>query len=59
MARSSWPARATNRELGAWAADDAKADAIERACREMTEGLLDEHIVVDAPAGRGRHLAPT
>src|SRR5450756_2028917 len=24
----------TNRTLGAWAADEAKADAIERACRE-------------------------
>jgi len=31
--------------------DSAKADAIERACREMHEGLLDEHIVVDALQG--------
>ena len=30
----------TNRALGAWAEDPAKADAIERACREMGEGLL-------------------
>ncbi len=29
----------------------AKADAIERACREMAEGLLDEHVVVDALQG--------
>ena len=28
-----------------------KADAIERACVEMMEGLLDEHVVVDALQG--------
>ena len=39
----------TNRELGAW--EDEKADAIESACAEMMEGLLDEHIVVDALQG--------
>ena len=31
----------TNRELGVWQ-DASKADAIERACHEMSEGLLDE-----------------
>lgn len=41
----------TNRALGAWRGDEAKADAIERACREMAQGELDEHIVVDALQG--------
>jgi len=41
----------TNRTLGAWTGDEAKADAIERACRELAEGLLDEHIVVDRLQG--------
>lgn len=41
----------TNRGLGAWAGDDAKADAIERACREMADGALDEHVVVDRLQG--------
>ena len=41
----------TNRALGAWADDTAKADAIERACRELSEGKLVEHIVVDALQG--------
>ena len=41
----------TNRALGAGAARRAKADAIERACRELAEGLLDEHIVVDRLQG--------
>ena len=41
----------TNRTLGAWREDPAKADAMERACREMAEGLLDVHIVVDALQG--------
>jgi aspartate ammonia-lyase len=41
----------TNRSVGAWADDPAKADAIERACREMADGLLDEHVVVDALQG--------
>ena len=39
----------TNRELGAW--DEAKVAAVEGACREMMEGLLDAHIVVDALQG--------
>jgi aspartate ammonia-lyase len=42
---------ASNRALGAWARDGAKADAIERACQEMAEGLLDEHVVVDLLQG--------
>ena len=41
----------TNRALGVWTADAAKADAIERACRELSEGLLDAQIVVDALQG--------
>jgi len=41
----------TNRTLGAWAGDVAKGEAIERAGREMADGLLDEHIVVDALQG--------
>lgn len=41
----------TNRALGAWADDAAKADAIERACGEMAEGLLTEYVVVDALQG--------
>jgi aspartate ammonia-lyase len=39
----------TNHELGRW--DDARFHAIEHACREMTEGMLDRHIVVDALQG--------
>ncbi len=41
----------TNRALGAWSDDDAKAEAIERACREMADGLLDAHVVVDLLQG--------
>ena len=41
----------TNRALGAWAEDAAKAEAIERACQELSEGLLLEHIVVDRLQG--------
>ncbi len=41
----------TNRGLGAWADDPRKADAIEQACREMAEGLLSEHVFVDALQG--------
>lgn len=40
-----------NRALGCWAADEAKAEALEQACREMSEGLLTEHVVVDALQG--------
>jgi len=39
----------TNHELGWW--DDSKASAIEKACGEMMEGKLNEHIVVDALQG--------
>jgi len=41
----------TNRTLGAWADDPAKADAIERACREMSEGILTQHVIVDQLQG--------
>src|SRR5512143_2832103 len=41
----------TNRALGVWDTDSAKADAIERACGEMAEGLLTEHVLVDALQG--------
>jgi aspartate ammonia-lyase len=41
----------TNRTLGVWADVSAKADAIERACRELSEGLLDGEILVDALQG--------
>jgi aspartate ammonia-lyase len=41
----------TNRALGAWADDEMKANAIERACREMSEGLLNAHVVVDLLQG--------
>jgi aspartate ammonia-lyase len=49
----------TNRMLGAWADDPAKADAIECACREMAAGLLDAHLVVDrlqGGAGTSTHM---
>ena len=41
----------TNRALGAWAGDDAKADAIEAACRELADGRLAAAIVVDRLQG--------
>ena len=41
----------TNRALGAWTEDPAKAEAIERAWGELSEGLLLEHIVVDRRQG--------
>jgi aspartate ammonia-lyase len=41
----------TNRTLGAWQGDDAKADAIERACRELADGRLTAEIVVDRMQG--------
>ncbi len=41
----------TNRALGRWADDPAKADAIERACEELSRGELDQHVVVDAMQG--------
>jgi aspartate ammonia-lyase len=41
----------TNRALGAWADDPEKADALERACREMATGALTRHVIVDALQG--------
>jgi aspartate ammonia-lyase len=41
----------TNRDVGAWKDDPSKADAIEAACREMAEGRLNQHIVVDLLQG--------
>jgi len=41
----------TNCALGAWEQDEAKADAIEHACREMAEGQLTTHVQVDALQG--------
>ena len=41
----------TNQRLGAWKADPAKRDAIARACAEMVDGQLDQHVVVDALQG--------
>ena len=41
----------TNRALGAWQNDQAKADAFEQACREMAAGELTVHVVVDALQG--------
>jgi aspartate ammonia-lyase len=40
----------TNRELGEWP-DEAKAEAIERACRELAEGRLTESVIVDRLQG--------
>ena len=45
----------TNRALGAWADDAAKADAIERACRELSEGQLARAHRRGCVAGRRRH----
>jgi aspartate ammonia-lyase len=39
----------TNHRLGVW--DEQKAGAIEAACSEMMEGMLDDSIVVDALQG--------
>ncbi len=41
----------TNRRLGAWGDDQAKAEAIERACKEMAEGVLTRHVLVDMLQG--------
>jgi len=41
----------TNRSLGVWSEDSAKADAIERACRELAEGMLDAHVPCDLLQG--------
>jgi aspartate ammonia-lyase len=41
----------TNRELGAWADDPEKAQAIELACSELMDGRLAGEIIVDALQG--------
>ncbi len=41
----------TNRGLGSWRSDPAKADAIEQACSELAEGALADAICVDALQG--------
>ena len=40
----------TNNQLGFWE-DSKKPEAIEKACVEMSRGLLNEHILVDALQG--------
>jgi aspartate ammonia-lyase len=41
----------TIRDLGGWSATPERADALARACRELADGALERHIVVDALAG--------
>ena len=41
----------TNHALGVWSEDEPKANAILRACGEMAEGLLTDHVVVDLLQG--------
>ncbi|HPO17266.1 MAG TPA: aspartate ammonia-lyase [Candidatus Hydrogenedentes bacterium] len=41
----------TNAGLGVWKKDPAKAEAIERACLEMAEGMLTDSVKVDALQG--------
>ena len=41
----------TNAGLGVWASDLPKTEAILRACRDLAEGHLDDHILVDALQG--------
>jgi len=41
----------TNHALGMWTDDEPKAEAIQRACREMADGLLTQHMVVDLLQG--------
>ncbi len=41
----------TNRRLGAWKDDPQKGDAIEASCREMSEGRLTGHVLVDLLQG--------
>jgi aspartate ammonia-lyase len=41
----------TNRAIGCWNGDTEKAAAIERACRDLSEGVLTPHIVVDLLQG--------
>ncbi|MCP4644101.1 MAG: aspartate ammonia-lyase [bacterium] len=41
----------TNQALGVWADDPAKGEAILRACRELANGTLSEHVTVDLLQG--------
>jgi aspartate ammonia-lyase len=41
----------TNIQLGLWRENPEKANAIEKACFEMSQGLLNEHIIVDTLQG--------
>ncbi len=41
----------TNIQLGFWKDNELKARAIEKACFEMSQGFLNEHILVDALQG--------
>jgi len=41
----------TNIQLGFWKENTEKFHAIEKACFEMSQGLLNEHIIVDALQG--------
>ncbi|MEI7609548.1 MAG: aspartate ammonia-lyase, partial [Rhodospirillaceae bacterium] len=41
----------TIRGLGGWREVPERVEAMERACVELSEGLLDAHIVVDALQG--------
>ncbi|MCL4694048.1 MAG: aspartate ammonia-lyase [Candidatus Hydrogenedentes bacterium] len=41
----------TNDALAVWGDDRAKAEAILRACRELADGMLTKHVVVDALQG--------
>ncbi len=41
----------TSRNLGFWAKDETKYNAIMTACKEMADGLLNAHVVVDALQG--------
>ena len=47
----------TNRALGCWRDDQPKATAIEQACRELSQGTLVPHIVVDLLQGADREAA--
>jgi aspartate ammonia-lyase len=41
----------TNSSLGSWRDSPGKADAVIAACREMAEGALTRHVIVDALQG--------
>ena len=46
-----WACAATNLDLEAWKGHPGKAAAIIDACREMAEGKLTQHVVVDSLQG--------